>query len=117
MAGSPARSAGRASTRASSRTRGRNWPARASRNCRSTGPGPDRAIPRRTAMREETTTCCIAGGGPAGMMLGFRGDTIHPSTLELMHELRLLEAFLKLPHSKEDHIVARFGDEEITLAD
>ncbi|MGO4736888.1 FAD-dependent oxidoreductase [Bosea sp. 2KB_26] len=90
-------------------------------------------------MREETTTCCIAGGGPAGMMLGFllaragievtvlekhadflrdfRGDTIHPSTLELMHELGLLEAFLKLPHSKEDHIVARFGDDEITVAD
>lgn len=90
-------------------------------------------------MREETTTCCIAGGGPAGMMLGFllaragvdvtvlekhadflrdfRGDTIHPSTLELMHELGLLEAFLKLPHNKENEIVARFGDEEITVAD
>lgn len=90
-------------------------------------------------MREETTTCCIAGGGPAGMMLGFllaragievtvlekhsdflrdfRGDTIHPSTLELMHELGLLESFLKLPHSKEDDIVARFGDDEITIAD
>ena len=67
------------------------------------------------------TTCCIAGGGPAGMMLGFllaragvgvvvlekhedflrdfRGDTVHPSTLELMHELGLLEEFLKIPHS------------------
>ena len=62
------------------------------------------------------TTCCIAGGGPAGMMLGFllaragvdvvvlekhrdflrdfRGDTIHPSTLEVMHELGLLDEFL-----------------------
>jgi len=68
------------------------------------------------------TTCCIVGGGPAGMMLGlllaragvkvtvlekhgdflrdFRGDTIHPSTLELMHELGLLDAFLKLPHQQ-----------------
>ena len=68
------------------------------------------------------TTCCIVGGGPAGMMLGlllaragvdvvvlekhadflrdFRGDTIHPSTLELMHELGLLEQFLKLPHQE-----------------
>ena len=68
------------------------------------------------------TTCCIAGGGPAGMMAGFllaragvevmvlekhadffrdfRGDTIHPSTLELMHELGLLDEFLKLPHQK-----------------
>ncbi len=69
-----------------------------------------------------TTTCCIAGGGPAGMMLGFllaragvdvvvlekyadffrdfRGDTVHPSTLELMYELGLLEQFLKVPHQK-----------------
>ena len=67
-----------------------------------------------------TTTCCITGGGSAGMMLGFllaragvnvvvlekhadffrdfRGDTIHPSTLELMYELGLLDEFLKLPH-------------------
>jgi 2-polyprenyl-6-methoxyphenol hydroxylase-like FAD-dependent oxidoreductase len=66
--------------------------------------------------------CCIAGGGPAGMMLGyllaragvkvlvlekhgdflrdFRGDTIHPSTLEVMHELGLLDEFLKLPHQR-----------------
>jgi 2-polyprenyl-6-methoxyphenol hydroxylase-like FAD-dependent oxidoreductase len=64
------------------------------------------------------TTCCIIGGGPAGMMLGlllaragvpivvlekhrilrdFRGDTVHPSTLEMMHELGLLEEFLKIP--------------------
>ena len=68
------------------------------------------------------TRCCIAGGGPAGMMLGFllaragvevcvlekhadflrdfRGDTIHPSTLELMYELGILEDFLKRPHQK-----------------
>ena len=68
------------------------------------------------------TQCCIAGGGPAGMMLGFllaragvdvvvlekhadflrdfRGDTIHPSTLEVMHELGLLDEFLKLPHQE-----------------
>jgi 2-polyprenyl-6-methoxyphenol hydroxylase-like FAD-dependent oxidoreductase len=66
------------------------------------------------------TQCCIVGGGPAGMMLGlllarsgvktvvlekhgdflrdFRGDTIHPSTMELMHELGLLTEFLQLPH-------------------
>jgi 2-polyprenyl-6-methoxyphenol hydroxylase-like FAD-dependent oxidoreductase len=90
-------------------------------------------------MRDEATTCCIAGGGPAGMMLGFllaragvdvivlekhadflrdfRGDTIHPSTMQLMHELGLLDEFLKLPHTKEDDIVARFGDEPITIAD
>ena len=85
------------------------------------------------------TTCCIAGGGPAGMMLGFllaragvpvtvlekhpdflrdfRGDTIHPSTLELMYELGLLDEFLKLPHSKVEHLSGQVGDTTIELAD
>ena len=85
------------------------------------------------------TTCCIAGGGPAGMMLGFllaragvrvtvlekhadflrdfRGDTIHPSTLELMYELGLLEEFLKLPHSKVRRLSGQVGDARITIAD
>jgi 2-polyprenyl-6-methoxyphenol hydroxylase-like FAD-dependent oxidoreductase len=85
------------------------------------------------------TTCCIAGGGPAGMMLGyllaragvdvvvlekhkdflrdFRGDTIHPSTLELMHELGLLNDFLKLPHQKVKTISAQIGNDRITMAD
>lgn len=83
--------------------------------------------------------CCIAGGGPAGMMLGlllarsgvsvlvlekhadflrdFRGDTLHPSTLEIMYELGLLEQFLRLPHQKVSRINARFGDLEFTVAD
>ncbi|MDF0652954.1 MAG: FAD-dependent oxidoreductase [Nitrospira sp.] len=83
--------------------------------------------------------CCIAGGGPAGMMLGlllaragvsvlvlekhedflrdFRGDTLHPSTLEIIHELGLLERFLRLPHQKVSRINARFGDLEFTVAD
>ncbi len=74
------------------------------------------------------TRCCIAGGGPAGMMLGyllaragvdvvvlekhadflrdFRGDTIHPSTLELMYELGLLEEFLQRPHQQLTQIGA-----------
>ncbi len=86
-----------------------------------------------------TTRCCIAGGGPAGMMLGlllaragievtvlekhadflrdFRGDTIHPSTLELMHELGLLDAFLKLPHQQAAQLSGKFGDLDLTLAD
>ena len=81
------------------------------------------------------TTCCIAGGGPAGMMLGFllaragvdvvvlekhadflrdfRGDTIHPSTLELMYELGLLEEFLKLPHQKVEQLSGQVGDERV----
>jgi 2-polyprenyl-6-methoxyphenol hydroxylase-like FAD-dependent oxidoreductase len=85
------------------------------------------------------TTCCIAGGGPAGMMLGFllaragvavtvlekhadflrdfRGDTIHPSTLELMHELGLLDEFLKLPHSRVERLSGQVGETTIMLAD
>jgi 2-polyprenyl-6-methoxyphenol hydroxylase-like FAD-dependent oxidoreductase len=85
------------------------------------------------------TTCCIAGGGPAGMMLGFllaragvpvtvlekhpdflrdfRGDTIHPSTLDLMHELGLLDAFLKLPHSRVARLSGQVGGTTIALAD
>jgi len=83
--------------------------------------------------------CCIAGGGPAGMMLGlllaragvsvvvlekhadflrdFRGDTLHPSTLEIMHELVVLERFLQLPHQKVHRINARFGELDFTVAD
>jgi 2-polyprenyl-6-methoxyphenol hydroxylase-like FAD-dependent oxidoreductase len=86
-----------------------------------------------------TTQCCIAGGGPAGMMLGFllaragvdvvvlekhadffrdfRGDTIHPSTLELMHELGLLDEFLKLPHQKVERFGAQFGDQHLQMID
>ena len=86
-----------------------------------------------------TTACAIAGGGPAGMMLGFllaragvdvvvlekhadffrdfRGDTIHPSTLEVVHELGLLDQFLKLPHQKVHEIAGIIGDEKIVLAD
>ena len=86
-----------------------------------------------------STRCCIVGGGPGGMMLGlllaragievvvlekhedflrdFRGDTVHPSTLELMHELGLLEAFLELPHQEVTVLKAWFGDTELTLAD
>jgi 2-polyprenyl-6-methoxyphenol hydroxylase-like FAD-dependent oxidoreductase len=47
----------------------------------------------------------------------FRGDTIHPSTLELMHELGLLDEFLKLPHQEMQEIAAKVGNEEVTIAD
>jgi 2-polyprenyl-6-methoxyphenol hydroxylase-like FAD-dependent oxidoreductase len=85
------------------------------------------------------TSCCIAGGGPAGMMLGyllaragvdvvvlekhadflrdFRGDTVHPSTLEVMHELGVLEEFLKLPHDEVRELGGQIGDEFVKLAD
>lgn len=86
-----------------------------------------------------TTRCCVAGGGPAGMMLAFllarmgvdvvvlekhadflrdfRGDTIHPSTLQLMHELGILEEFLKRPHQEVRELSAKVGSETATLAD
>jgi 2-polyprenyl-6-methoxyphenol hydroxylase-like FAD-dependent oxidoreductase len=88
---------------------------------------------------ELATRCCIAGGGPAGMMLGlllaragipvlvlekhtdflrdFRGDTIHPSTLELMHELGILEEFLRLPHQEVRTLSGQIGDDFVQVAD
>ncbi|MGK6313227.1 FAD-dependent oxidoreductase [Neorhizobium sp. DT-125] len=89
--------------------------------------------------REIQTTCVIAGAGPAGLMLGFllaragvdvvvvekhgdflrdfRGDTIHPSTLEVMHELGLAEEFLKLPHTQAPKLSAEMGGRTVTIAD
>ena len=85
------------------------------------------------------TQCCIAGGGPAGMMLGFllaragvhvvvlekhadffrdfRGDTVHPSTLELMFELGLIDEFLKLPHQEVETLSAQIGAEHVQMVD
>lgn len=87
----------------------------------------------------QDTQVCIVGGGPAGLMLGvllarigvfvvvlekhgdflrdFRGDTIHPSTMEVMHELGWLEAFLELPHQKVSRLTGRFGETPIPMAD
>lgn len=89
--------------------------------------------------RRIETRCCIVGGGPAGIMTGFllarsgvpvvvlekhadflrdfRGDTIHPSTLQVMHELGLLDAFLKLPHQKAPQLMAQVGEQTVTVAD
>jgi 2-polyprenyl-6-methoxyphenol hydroxylase-like FAD-dependent oxidoreductase len=83
--------------------------------------------------------CVVAGGGPAGMMLGmllaragvrvsvlekhadffrdFRGDTIHPSTLEVMYELGILDAFLKRPHQEVRQLTGRVGGKSVTIAD
>ena len=53
----------------------------------------------------------------ADFLRDFRGDTIHPSTLELMHELGLLDAFLKLPHSRVDRLSGQVGADHNHLAD
>ena len=86
-----------------------------------------------------STQCCIAGGGPAGMMLGFllaragvrtvvlekhgdflrdfRGDTVHPSTLRILDELGLLDAFLERPHNRLEVIGGWLGKEHVQLGD
>lgn len=86
-----------------------------------------------------TTECAIAGGGPAGVMLGyllaragvkvavlekhedffrdFRGDTIHPSTLQVMDELGILDEFLKRPHQEVQKLGAEIGGEPVQIAD
>jgi 2-polyprenyl-6-methoxyphenol hydroxylase-like FAD-dependent oxidoreductase len=53
----------------------------------------------------------------ADFLRDFRGDTIHPSTLELMYEIGLLEDFLKLPHSRVERLSGQVGATTITLAD
>jgi 2-polyprenyl-6-methoxyphenol hydroxylase-like FAD-dependent oxidoreductase len=92
-----------------------------------------------TDAAEVSVRCCIAGGGPAGMMLGFllaragisvlvlekhpdflrdfRGDTIHPSTLEVMYELGLLDEFLQRPHQEVRTLGGQIGDEFVEVAD
>src|SRR5664279_2174688 len=85
------------------------------------------------------TRCCIVGGGPAGMMLGyllgragidtlvlekhadffrdFRGDTVHPSTLQVMDELGLIDGFLKLPHQQLQKLDGVIGGRQVRIAD
>ena len=96
------------------------------------------SVPKSSA-EKLTARCCIAGGGPAGVVLGyllaragvdtlilekhadflrdFRGDTVHPSTLEVMYELGLLEDFLRRPHQEYRQVSLNFNGTEITVAD
>ena len=90
-------------------------------------------------IESQRTCCCIAGGGPAGMVLGFllaragvdvivlekhadflrdfRGDTVHPSTLEIIYELGLLDEFLKRPHQELKELSGMIGGVPVRLAD
>jgi 2-polyprenyl-6-methoxyphenol hydroxylase-like FAD-dependent oxidoreductase len=91
------------------------------------------------AARSMKVRCCIVGGGPAGMMLGyllgragidvvviekhadffrdFRGDTVHPSTLQVMDELGLIDGFLRLPHQRLQTLDGMFGGTSVRIAD
>src|SRR5579871_6879940 len=92
-----------------------------------------------TAGFTEQWKCCVVGGGPAGVMAGallaragvhtlvlekhddflrdFRGDTVHPSTLQVLAELGWLRDFLALPHQEVRTIRAHLSDTEVTVAD
>src|SRR5688500_8514396 len=90
-------------------------------------------------MADRQTDLIIVGGGPAGMMAGllfaragvrtlvlekhkdflrdFRGDTVHPSTMEILDELGLLQPFLERPHNRLNHARLRIAGREWTIGD
>lgn len=99
----------------------------------------DAGNPATAKTRQMKVRCCVVGGGPAGMMLGyllgragidvvvlekhadffrdFRGDTVHPSTLQVMDELGLIDGFLKLPHQDIQKLEGMFGGTSVRIAD
>src|SRR2546426_9876973 len=121
----------------------RRWSPRGSRttSCDSAARRPRPLPPRMPDATGDSVSvrCCIVGGGPAGIMLGlllaragvsvlvlekhadflrdFRGDTIHPSTLDVMHELGLLDDVLRLPHQEIRELRAQLGEVALPIAD
>ncbi|MBD2299133.1 MULTISPECIES: FAD-dependent oxidoreductase [Nostocales] len=95
--------------------------------------------PAHEIIDQHTTDCCIVGGGPAGVVLAFllarqgisvmlleahkdfdrdfRGDTIHPSVMQIMEELNLSDRLLQLPHTKMRQIQVKTPQNTFTLAD
>jgi len=105
-----------------------------------TNPVPDASVnPAHEIVDVQTTDCCIVGGGPAGAVLAlllarqgisvmlleahkdfdrdFRGDTIHPSVMQIMEELGLSDRLLQLPHAKMRQIRVKTPQDTVTLAD
>lgn len=103
-------------------------------------PSPETSVnPAHEIVDVKTTDCCIVGGGPGGVVLAlllarqgipvtlleahkdfdrdFRGDTIHPSAMQIMAELGLSDRLLQLPHAKMHQIRIKTPQETVTLAD
>ncbi|BAY96607.1 monooxygenase FAD-binding protein [Tolypothrix tenuis PCC 7101] len=109
-------------------------------NSVSENPAPEPTLnPVHDIVDVKTTDCCIVGGGPAGAVLAlllarqgipvmlleahkdfdrdFRGDTIHPSVMEIMEELGLSDRLLQLPHTKIRQLQIQTAQDSVTLAD
>src|SRR5580700_1622198 len=126
-----------AKVRATANNSSKHWPI--SMHSSPNSPLTQNESSRSAAAEILATRCCIVGGGPAGMLCGFllaragidvvvlekhadflrdfRGDTIHPSTLELMHELCILYEFLARPHQEVRQLTGRVAGESVTFAD